>query len=220
MENPFNQAGIMSMRFFPDSGKLQLDDAAFPGVPAFSLNHLDGFLTLVAEPDRRVFHCVIRTLVKHLGPHRPPLKAPSDEWVLETGFRLGLANRQELQIQLLMVIKIDTQTKQPVWQWMIRELPAITKPSFWAVPHGPAVSLTQHIEGCISPKQQVKFTPAEMKIVRLLSNGLTPKEIAEKLDSPLGTVRTHIRNARKKAGVSNMAGLVNMAREAGLIDPT
>lgn len=206
----------MSLWFYPESGKLRLETTAFPGMPAFSLQDLDGFLSLVAEPDRAMLSCVIRTLHSHLSGYLPAAQAASDDWVLETGFRLGLAHGQELQV--LLLIRIKTDATQPTWQWMIRELPAIAKPSFWAVPHGPALHLAQYIEGCVAPKQKVKFTPAEVKVIRLLSLGLTPKEIAEKLDSPVDTVRTHIRNARKKAGVANVAGLVNTARESGWLD--
>ncbi len=217
MEHPFDLAGIMSLNLDPDSGRLQLDGRALPGVPSFSLNHLDGFMALVAEPDRKVFGCVITTLIQHLGRYRPAATATGGEWVLETGFRLGLANSSELQVQLLVLIVKDPETKQPVWQWMIRQLPPVEKPSFWALVHGPATGLLPKVEGCMAPKKPLKFTPAEMEVIHLLASGLKPEGIAEKLGSKLDTVRTHIRNARKKAGVINVPGLVNTARDSGLL---
>lgn len=55
------------------------------------------------------------------------------------------------------------------------------------------------------------FTPREAALVELVAQGLTNKEIAERLDVSADTIRTHLAEAFAKSGAKNRAELVTLA---------
>ena len=65
--------------------------------------------------------------------------------------------------------------------------------------------------------EQVRFTPQEMKVLRLLRKGLSSREIADQLILSPYTIRSHRQNMMSKAQVKNTAALINYAIENGLI---
>jgi DNA-binding NarL/FixJ family response regulator len=62
------------------------------------------------------------------------------------------------------------------------------------------------------------LTTSEIEIVRLISTGLTTKEIAVKKHVSFHTVMTHRKNIFRKLGVSSSPELMMFAIKAGLID--
>jgi len=62
------------------------------------------------------------------------------------------------------------------------------------------------------------LTASEIEIVRLISKGLTTKEIAQKKNVSFHTVNTHRKNIFRKMGVSNASELVMTAIKSGWID--
>ena len=62
------------------------------------------------------------------------------------------------------------------------------------------------------------LTASEIEIVRLISTGLTTKEIAVKKHVSFHTVTTHRKNIFRKLGVSSSPELMMFAIKAGLID--
>lgn len=61
------------------------------------------------------------------------------------------------------------------------------------------------------------LTPREAEVLDQLGQGFTPKEIAERMDISLGTVRTHLRNAYPKVGVERLSqAALYAARQRGL----
>ena len=62
------------------------------------------------------------------------------------------------------------------------------------------------------------LTTSEIEIVRLISTGLTTKEIAAKKHLSFHTVMTHRKNIFRKLGVSSSPELMMFAIKAGLID--
>ena len=60
------------------------------------------------------------------------------------------------------------------------------------------------------------LSPAEANVVRRLSEGLSPKEIARRNDVALSTVRTQLRCVRTKTGARNITDLV---RTVGCLPP-
>lgn len=62
------------------------------------------------------------------------------------------------------------------------------------------------------------LTASELEIVKLISQGLTTKEIAEKKHISFHTVNTHRKNIFRKMEVSNVSELVMTAIKAGWID--
>lgn len=62
-----------------------------------------------------------------------------------------------------------------------------------------------------------ELTMKEIEIVKLISNGMTSKEIADKLFISPRTVETHRHNILKKLELSNAAQLSSWAKEKGFI---
>ncbi|MFI5163841.1 MAG: LuxR C-terminal-related transcriptional regulator [Bacteroidia bacterium] len=65
----------------------------------------------------------------------------------------------------------------------------------------------------------IKLSVREIEIVQLVSEGLSNKEIAERLFLSVHTVTTHRKNIMSKLGVNNTAGLVMFAIRQNLIEP-
>lgn len=61
------------------------------------------------------------------------------------------------------------------------------------------------------------LTPREEEVIRLLAQGLTNQEIAQRLIVAESTVKTHIRNILQKTGTRNRAEVVAWAVRAGLL---
>ncbi|TND08859.1 MAG: LuxR family two component transcriptional regulator [Bacteroidetes bacterium] len=65
----------------------------------------------------------------------------------------------------------------------------------------------------------VKISSREVEIIRLVAEGLTNKEIADKLCLSTHTVTTHRKNIMSKLSVNNTAGLVLFAMRNNIISP-
>lgn len=65
----------------------------------------------------------------------------------------------------------------------------------------------------------VKLSAREIEIIRLVAEGLSNKEIAEKLFLSVHTITTHRKNIMSKLGVNNTAGLVMYAIRQNLLGP-
>jgi DNA-binding NarL/FixJ family response regulator len=69
------------------------------------------------------------------------------------------------------------------------------------------------------PEDEPKnLTASEIEIVKLIANGLTTKEIADKRNISYHTVSTHRKNIFRKIEVSNASELIMHAIKAGWID--
>lgn len=67
------------------------------------------------------------------------------------------------------------------------------------------------------PQLPVDLTDREIEIVKLIAEGLSNKEIGERLFISHRTVDTHRTNLMTKIGVHNVAGIVRFAIQHGLI---
>lgn len=65
--------------------------------------------------------------------------------------------------------------------------------------------------------QKYQLTKREVEIIRQIGNGLTTRQIADILCLSEFTVNAHRRNIARKLGIDTPVGLVNFAREQGLI---
>ena len=61
------------------------------------------------------------------------------------------------------------------------------------------------------------YSSRELEIVRLIAQGLRNKEIARKLDITEGTVKIHLYNVYRKAGVHSRIALMRYAQERFLV---
>lgn len=68
------------------------------------------------------------------------------------------------------------------------------------------------------PEEPTNLTSSEIEIVRLISGGLTTKEIARQKNISFHTVNTHRKNIFRKMGVTNASELIIQAIKAGWID--
>ncbi|MBK9391386.1 MAG: response regulator transcription factor [Bacteroidetes bacterium] len=69
-----------------------------------------------------------------------------------------------------------------------------------------------------SGEETGQLTPSEMEIVRLISEGLTTKEIASRKFISFHTVITHRKNIFRKLGVSSVSELIMYAIKSGWIN--
>jgi DNA-binding NarL/FixJ family response regulator len=76
----------------------------------------------------------------------------------------------------------------------------------------PAHSVEYSCEG-------LNVSDREMEIIKLIAEGLSNKEVADKLFLSTHTVTTHRKNIMNKLGVNNTAGLVLFAVRENLISP-
>lgn len=67
-------------------------------------------------------------------------------------------------------------------------------------------------------KQEVKLTPREAEILKLICQGLSNAEISEKISLSLRTVEGHKSNLISKTGVRNSVSLVMYALKNNLVD--
>lgn len=65
----------------------------------------------------------------------------------------------------------------------------------------------------------IKVSAREIEIIQLVAEGLSNKEIAERLFLSVHTVTTHRKNIMSKLGVNNTAGLVMFAIKQNLLGP-
>jgi DNA-binding NarL/FixJ family response regulator len=65
--------------------------------------------------------------------------------------------------------------------------------------------------------QKFQLTKREIEIIRLIAEGLTTRQISERLFLSEFTVNAHRRNIARKTGTDTPVGLVNFAHEQGLV---
>jgi|ERR1051326_398641 DNA-binding NarL/FixJ family response regulator len=65
----------------------------------------------------------------------------------------------------------------------------------------------------------IRISSREAEIIRLVAEGLSNKEIADKLFLSVHTITTHRKNIMSKLGVNNTAGLVLFALKQNIISP-
>ena len=78
-------------------------------------------------------------------------------------------------------------------------------------------ALTDAVRAQTAPSPQGTLTPRELEIVRLVSQGLRNKEIAERLSITEGTVKVHLHKAYDKLGVDSRIELVLAAQHKRLL---
>lgn len=67
--------------------------------------------------------------------------------------------------------------------------------------------------------EEIPLTPREQLILRLIAQGLTNRQIAERLGLSLNTVKTHRQHLYEKLGLHRRSDLVAYALRRGLIAP-
>jgi DNA-binding NarL/FixJ family response regulator len=67
------------------------------------------------------------------------------------------------------------------------------------------------------PKEEINLTKREIEIVRLISDGLTSQQMADRLFISPRTVETHRANLMKKLSVKNAIELVKKAQQLNLL---
>lgn len=67
--------------------------------------------------------------------------------------------------------------------------------------------------------EAINISERELEILQLVAQGLTTKQIADKLHLSFHTVMTHRKNMMNKLGINNTAGLIIYAVRENLISP-
>jgi LuxR family transcriptional regulator, maltose regulon positive regulatory protein len=63
-----------------------------------------------------------------------------------------------------------------------------------------------------------QLTKQEMRVVNFLAEGLVPKDIAEATDTKVSTVRSHLKNIRRKLDAHSNIRAIHVARKYGLLN--
>ena len=61
------------------------------------------------------------------------------------------------------------------------------------------------------------LTEREMTIMKLVADGMSGKEVSEKLAITYGTVKSHLHSIYRKLGVKGRVGLMNYARQRSIV---
>ncbi|HTZ55020.1 MAG TPA: LuxR C-terminal-related transcriptional regulator [Candidatus Acidoferrum sp.] len=77
--------------------------------------------------------------------------------------------------------------------------------------------VAKHLEKGHEPTTSVALTPQELRVIRDLAAGLTPKQIAAETGRSVYTVQTHIQNVIDKFGCHGRAEAIAAARRTGLL---
>jgi DNA-binding NarL/FixJ family response regulator len=75
-----------------------------------------------------------------------------------------------------------------------------------------------HDDGAPKPNPPGPLTKRETEVLRFVAQGMTNKEIAEKLLLSVRTVNTHRTNFMRKLDLHDTAGIVKYAIQTGLVD--
>lgn len=81
-----------------------------------------------------------------------------------------------------------------------------------------AISNVETISTAASNKKTHLLTEREREILTLIASGKSTKDIADSLFIAVRTVETHRKNIMEKMEVNNMAGMVRIAVQEGLLD--
>lgn len=92
---------------------------------------------------------------------------------------------------------------------------AVAAGQTWFHDQLPEPASSQRLEDDFTKKYQI--TKREIEIIRMIAAGLTTKEISEKLYLSEFTINTHRRNICRKLDIYTPVGLLNFAKEQGLI---
>ena len=76
-----------------------------------------------------------------------------------------------------------------------------------------------HRAGAGARRRLSELTAREVEVFRLVGNGLTNAQIADRLVVSEGTVKTHVKHAMAKLQLSSRAQAVVLAYESGLVVP-
>lgn len=87
--------------------------------------------------------------------------------------------------------------------------PAVTGPLIERLVRGPALS---------AEVEQHPLTPREREVLQLLAEGLTSKDIADRLSLSVRTVENHRRQIMERLGIKSVAALTKYAIRNGLTD--
>lgn len=159
------------------------------------------------EACRRIRHEAPQTQVLMLTMHE------SEEYFLQAlrqgaaGYLVKKAAPTELHIAIQAVARGDAFLYPGLAKALVRTYVARPEESP-APPKGPA------------PGPELRLlSPREMEVLKLVAEGHTNQEIADKLVISIKTVQAHRANVMEKLGLQNITHLVRFAIYAGLIPP-
>ncbi|WP_296419962.1 helix-turn-helix transcriptional regulator [Pseudooctadecabacter sp.] len=78
------------------------------------------------------------------------------------------------------------------------------------------VSEEDKSDAILGPRNPFNLTQTERKVCHLLTDGLSAKDVAQRLEVSMPTVRTHLRNIYAKTGLDGMVAVVHRLHSDGI----
>lgn len=200
------------------------DSLSSAGIEAL-LGHRDGLKVVDAQPGGD-------SAVEAVRAHRP------DVVLGDRNFAESTEADEIAQLSKVIVISSGERPDEDM-RWVARGISAVlgeqTTPetlasavevvaagSYLVVPAALAPRLARSADGlsASSPAPESALSQRETEVLRLLANGLSNVDIANKLFVSDSTVRSHIHHMLRKLGVRSRTQAVSVAYRSGLLSPS
>jgi DNA-binding NarL/FixJ family response regulator len=124
---------------------------------------------------------------------------------------------KEYVVPLLHAGAVGYITKTARARELIDAIRAVYEQGAYLTPHITPAVVTAVAESADAKEEPPLLTEREIEVLRLVAEGLSSREIAERLSISVKTVDTHRANIMEKVGVHNTAELVKYAIRRGLV---
>ena len=185
-------------------------------------------LYIEQSPEYEVLYCIDTAMFADTYVLKAPLDLVIMDILMNDGSN-GLDAAEKIK-KLKPDLKIIAVTSMPEVSWMERAR-KIGIESFWYkdVSEETLIEIVERtLKGesiypdatpvvTLGMAKSSEFTPREIEVLRLLTTGAGNDEIAEKLDIPLNTVKTHIKHLLEKTGFETRTQLAIQSRVTGFV---
>lgn len=173
------------------------------------ITHQADILVTHATPPREAFEGRLRDVTDHVpGLGVVVISDSRDPRLLDTAIRAGVRGWVEPTCSVEHLVKV---------------MHGVRRGETWYPPALMTPVLDSLLDAEVSREQQstvlAPLSERELEILALLAQGLTRREIANRLTVSPHTVRTHINNLLRKLEVHSVLAAVSIARQAGVSEP-
>jgi DNA-binding NarL/FixJ family response regulator len=108
--------------------------------------------------------------------------------------------------------------KNADWQTIVKAINSVMNGEQFVDPTVQKILLDESLTGQRRSIYEVPITKREKEILKMIAEGLSSQQIADKLFISIRTGETHRQNLNQKLDIKNTAGLIREAIKRGLTD--